>query len=374
MTLRRHALIVALASACGIARATGCDTLIGDWNWFTGGKVTVTPNNTLLYDGSKAGRWNCLDPAQQAARLVWNIGTIDTVSVAGNHLTGTNDQGINVHAERRSAPANRAATTSAEPAAVTPPTGNAMAGRDGHGQQVPYPEQTLSRMNIAAALSAQQIFELGTQLGTQHRTAESAAAFLKCSDMGNMRCTAALGLMYDQGRGVPLDRVRAVWYLTRAANAGNRGAAYQIGVYWEDGEILPQDLKKAMDWYLKSAELGLSQAERRVGLAYELGEIVPRSRAKAIEWLAKAAAQGDGMSGEIVGILRNPNSPAQFRDLDALAAYYQSLYRAQFAIGPPRGGGYNGNSYAHGNAVAAYMAAGDPAGAATCQATPSCRH
>jgi TPR repeat protein len=165
-----------------------------------------------------------------------------------------------------------------------------------------------------------------------------------------------------------------VWYLTRAANAGNRGAQYQIGVYWEEGEVLPQDMKKAMDWYMKSARLGFMNAERRVGLAYEFGETVPRSRATAIEWLSKSAAQGDGMSGEIVRILRNPNTPARFRDLDAFAAYYQSLYRAQFPIRAAPAGGFNGDAYAHRNAVSAYFAAGDPAGAATCQATPSCRH
>ena len=123
---------------------------------------------------------------------------------------------------------------------------------------------------------------------------------------------------------------------------------------------------------------GSGNAERRVGLAYEFGETVPRSRTTAIEWLSKAAAQGDGMSSEILRILRSPNSPAQFHDLDALVAYYQSLYRAQLAIGSSHSGGYNVssilNSSGHRNAVAAYEAAGNPAGAATCAATPSCRH
>ena len=74
--------------------------------------------------------------------------------------------------------------------------------------------------------------------------------------------------MYDQGLGVPLDRTRAVWYLTRAANGGNRGAQHQLGVYWEEGEVLPQDMKKAMEWYMKSAQQALPEAQRRIGLAY----------------------------------------------------------------------------------------------------------
>jgi len=237
-----------------------------------------------------------------------------------------------------------------------------------------YPEKTLARMNFPPNLTAEQLWNLGGRLDDSRQPAKAAAAFLKCSEMGHVRCTSALGQMYDQGRGVPLDRIRAVWYLTRAANAGNRGAEYEIGVYWEEGEVLPLDMKKAMEWYMKSAQLGFLNAERRIGLAYEIGEGLPRSRPLAIAWLSKSAAQGDALSIEVFRMLRSPNTPARFRDFDSFAAYYQSLYRAQFTGRPARVGGFNGNAYAHNNAVSAYYAAGNPAGAATCAATPSCSH
>jgi len=238
-----------------------------------------------------------------------------------------------------------------------------------------YAEATLARMNIPSNMTAQQIWEMAASLDQRKRLAEAAGAFLKCSDMGNIRCTASLGMMYDQGNGVPLDRTRAVWYLTRGANGGNRGAQFQLGVYWEEGEVLPQDIKKAMEWYMKSAQQGFPAAELRVGLAYEIGEGLPRSRPLAIEWLSKAGAQGDGESAELARLLSNPNTPARFRDLDAISAYYGQLFQAQLALHTPHasgGGGYNGNAAAHNNAVNAYYSAGNPAGAATCAATPSC--
>jgi TPR repeat protein len=243
--------------------------------------------------------------------------------------------------------------------------------------KVVYPEETLARMNLAPNMTAQQVWEMAEILARRGRLAESAGAFLKCSEMGNVRCTASLGQMYDVGKGVPLDRIRAVWYLTRAANGGNRGAQYTLGVYWEEGEVLPQDMKKAMDWYMKSAQQGSPEGERHIGLAYEFGETLPRSRRLAIEWLSKAAAQGDGKSAEIARLLSNPNTPAQFRDIDALDAYYSRLFQAQLALHSVHvsgGGGFNGDAYAHNAAVSAYSAAGNPAGAATCAATPSCRH
>lgn len=117
--------------------------------------------------------------------------------------------------------------------------------------------------------------------------------------------------------------------------------------------------------------------ERRIGLAYELGEILPRSRPLAIEWLSKAGAQGDGLSAALARLLSNPNTPARFRDLDAISAYYGKLFQQQLALHTPYvsgGGGYNGNAAAHNAAVSAYYSAGNPAGAATCAATPGCRH
>lgn len=190
----------------------------------------------------------------------------------------------------------------------------------------PYPEETLAHMQLPPNLTAEQLFTLGGRLDQAKRYRAEAAVFLKCAGMGNPRCMSALGMMYDQSIGVPHDLMRAVWYLTRAASLGNRGAEYQIGEYFEEGAILPKDMSKAMYWYRKSADAGMPQAERRMGLAYELAETVPHDRGQAIRWLAKAAAQGDGLSADLVQVLRNPRTPARFRDMEALGNYYHGLY------------------------------------------------
>jgi TPR repeat protein len=250
-------------------------------------------------------------------------------------------------------------------------------GRSAGGPKGVYPEQTLAHMNLSPNMTAQQLFDQATSLNQRGRLAEEAAVLLKCSDMGNMRCASALGAMYDQGRGVPLDKTRAVWYLTRAANGGNRGAQFEIGVYWEEGEVFPQDMKKAMEWYMKSAQQALPEAQRRIGLAYEIGEVVPRSRPLAIEWLSKAGAQGDGLSAEIARLLSNPNTPARFRDLDAISAYYGKLFQQQLALHTVHvsGGGGVGaiiEAQQKKERVNAYYNAGNPNGARICAETPSC--
>ena len=176
-------------------------------------------------------------------------------------------------------------------------------------------------MNFPPTMTAQQVWEQASSLLQRKRLVEAAATLLKCSDMGNMRCTSTMGHLYDQGSGVPLDRVRAVWYLTRAANGGNRGAQHQLGVYWEEGEVLPQDMKKAMEVVYEERAARYAGGRTPHRARPRVRRISPRSRPLAIEWLSKAGAQGDGLSAELARLLSNPKTPARFRDLDAISAY-----------------------------------------------------
>lgn len=184
---------------------------------------------------------------------------------------------------------------------------------DGDGRQVPYPETTLAHMNFLPTRTAEEIRNMAENFMQQRRLQKGAAAFLKCSEMGDVKCTSALGQLFDQGRGVPLDRVRAISYLKRGAEAGNRGAQYTYGIYHEEGEVIPRDIKKALEWYMKSAEQGYPEGQRHIGFAYEFADLtLLHNRAKAIEWLSKSAAQGDEESAELARVLRNPNGWAIF--------------------------------------------------------------
>jgi tetratricopeptide (TPR) repeat protein len=78
-----------------------CDTLPGEWSWFTGGVVTFTNNHAILYDGKAAGKWECTDNARATAKLHWSNGFIDSIAVSGDHISGTNQQGVAISATRK---------------------------------------------------------------------------------------------------------------------------------------------------------------------------------------------------------------------------------------------------------------------------------
>lgn len=97
-----HRLILLFALPV-LVHAAGCDAAIGDWKWFNGGTATLTAQKTVLMNGKQEGRWECSDANKAITVVRWKGGFVDTLSVAGNRMTGKNQQGISVSADRKGA-------------------------------------------------------------------------------------------------------------------------------------------------------------------------------------------------------------------------------------------------------------------------------
>ena len=63
---------------------------------------------------------------------------------------------------------------------------------------------------------------------------------------------------------------------------------------YESGRGVPQDFLKAREWYAKAAEQGDQASQFFAGQLYENGAIfgIPTDKHKAVEWYTKAAKQG----------------------------------------------------------------------------------
>jgi TPR repeat protein len=88
----------------------------------------------------------------------------------------------------------------------------------------------------------------------------------------------------------------AIWY-RKAADQGNAGAQFSLGVLYENGLGLPRDVREAASWYLRAAVQGYSDAEVNLAGLLAAGEAVPADKEQARAWLRKAADQGD-VTGE----------------------------------------------------------------------------
>ena len=79
------------------------DPITGQWKWFTEETKTFHADGSIAKDGT----WRCVNPGGIPRKyvIVWSEGKyVDTVVLGndGNHLSGKNDEGVEVSAERLS--------------------------------------------------------------------------------------------------------------------------------------------------------------------------------------------------------------------------------------------------------------------------------
>lgn len=138
-----------------------------------------------------------------------------------------------------------------------------------------------------------------------------------------------LGLMYDNGRGVPQDYAQAVLWYRKAADQGAAGAQYNLGLMYFKGQGVPQDYAQAVMWFRKAADQGAATAQLTLGLMYAEGWWgVPQDYAQAYRWFNLAAARlPPGVDHETAVQNRDRNAarltPAQLADAQARARAWQ---------------------------------------------------
>jgi len=82
------------------------------------------------------------------------------------------------------------------------------------------------------------------------------------------------------------------WYRL-AAEQGNAIAQANLGVMYEDGEGVPQDYKEAAKWYRLAAEQGEADAQLFLANLYSTGKGMPQDYKEAYIWYSLADT-GDG--------------------------------------------------------------------------------
>ncbi len=69
------------------------------------------------------------------------------------------------------------------------------------------------------------------------------------AEQGNANAQFNLGLMYDNGQGVPQDYAKALQWWRKAAEQGNAKAQSKLGFMYRNGLGVPQDYVQAHMWY-----------------------------------------------------------------------------------------------------------------------------
>ena len=128
-----------------------------------------------------------------------------------------------------------------------------------------------------------------------------------------------LGLMYQNGWGVPQDDKEAVYWYELAAEQGDAKAHYNLGVMYDVGEGVPQDDKEAVRWYTLAAEQEHAKAQYNLGVMYALGEGVIKDYVYAHMWGNIASMNGNDKGETLRGYVAEKMTSSQIEAAQRLA-------------------------------------------------------
>ena len=151
----------------------------------------------------------------------------------------------------------------------------------------------------SAGISWSADFQKGLDAAQRGDFATALREWKPLAEQGVPGAQYNLGLMYEDGKGVPQDYKTAVKWYELAAEQGDSFAQYNLGLMYRKGQGVSQDYKIAVKWYELAAEQGDSFAQNNLGWMYADGKGVPQDNVYAYMWFSVAASieENDNASG-----------------------------------------------------------------------------
>lgn len=142
---------------------------------------------------------------------------------------------------------------------------------------------------VAVALA----YETGSE--TALDAVEAAKWYRQAALQGNVEAQFRLARIVGKGaKGLKQDYPTSIKLYEAAAAKGHAPAMNALGLLYQNGEGVPANPSKAAEWYRKGAEAKLADAENNLGILYLNGKGVPRDFGEAFKLFERAADQGDG--------------------------------------------------------------------------------
>ena len=116
--------------------------------------------------------------------------------------------------------------------------------------------------------------------------------WMPLAETGNSSAQVLIGLMYNQGHAVKLDRSEAAKWYALASEQGNAAAQWRLAILHYHGSGLKQDYQKAADLYRSAAKQGDFYSQKALAVMYTKGLGVPRDYVLAYSWFQIASDNG----------------------------------------------------------------------------------
>ena len=153
--------------------------------------------------------------------------------------------------------------------------------------------------------------------------------FRSIAATNNPQAQYNLGIMYQEGQGVPQDYEEAIKWYRMATEQGVATAESMFGISYDKGQSVAKDYEDALVWYRIVAEQGDASAQLNLGAMYHFGHGVIQDNVHAYMWSELAAASGNADAAknrEFLATLmtRQQIAEAQRMARDCLAKNYKS--------------------------------------------------
>ncbi|GGI85973.1 tetratricopeptide repeat protein [Legionella impletisoli] len=142
-------------------------------------------------------------------------------------------------------------------------------------------QQATNQNNPIGYYNLGLIYELGKGVPVDFNKAQ--ALYLKAAEKNNAEAMVQLAGLYFNGLNGPRDERTALHWYQKAADLGNREALYQLGLMSETGVAKALDSSAAMRFYQQAADKGNTKAMLALARMYQYGQGITKDNKKAIE-------------------------------------------------------------------------------------------
>lgn len=119
------------------------------------------------------------------------------------------------------------------------------------------------------------------------------AIYLSLANQNDPKACYNLGLMYQEGDGVPQNMDEAVKWYTKAADLQYRDAQYTLGALVFQRQIHSISYPQAAAYYEQAANLGHVKSQLNLGMLYFRGDVIAQDLPAAVHWLSLAASNNN---------------------------------------------------------------------------------
>ena len=136
---------------------------------------------------------------------------------------------------------------------------------------------------------------------------------------GNGDAQFALGVMYENGKGVLKDYKTALKWYRLGAEQGNAYAQFSMGYMYENGKGVLKDYKIAFKWYRLGAEQGNAHSQLNLGTLYVDGRGILKDNIYAYMWFNISASNGNKKAVTNRDIIEKKMTPTDISAAQKLA-------------------------------------------------------